>query len=172
MRRISRARRGALSVAAVVVLVSACGGSDESSSSASESGETSAGATRSSAAPPADSEFCTKAGSIQQRVTASFTESDPADLGALLQQGADEVRETEPPAEIAADWAALADGLEQVAASFAGVDLDDPAAQQALGRKIAELQGPLSTASTNVETYLRDECGLEVGSGEPAAPTS
>ena len=171
MRRIPRACRGALFVATSVVLVSACGGSDEGSSAAGTS-ETSASATQSSAAPSADSEFCTTAGSIQQRVASTFTGSDPADLGALLQQGAKEVRETEPPTDIAADWAALADGLEQVAASFAGVDLNDPAAKQALGRKIAELQGPLSTASTNVENYLRDQCGLEIGSGEPAAPTS
>jgi hypothetical protein len=171
MRRIPRACRGALAVATVVVLVSACGGSDEGSSAAGSSG-TSPSATQSSAAPSADSEFCTKAGSIQQRVASTFTESDPADLGALLQQGAKEVRETEPPTDIAADWAALADGLEQVAASFAGVDLNDPAAQQALGRKIAELQGPLSTASTNVENYLRNQCGLGIGSGGPAAPTS
>jgi hypothetical protein len=105
-------------------------------------------------------------------VASTFTESDPADLGALLQEGAAEVRATEPPEEIAADWAALAEGLEQVAASFGGVDLNDPDARRALGQKIAELQGPLDTASTNVEDYLRDECGLQIDSAEPGAPTS
>jgi hypothetical protein len=171
MRRIPTACRSALSVAALAVVLSACGGSDENSSAAGSSTAASS-ASRSSAAPSADSEFCTRAGSIQQRVASTFTESDPADLGALLQEGAAEVRKIEPPAEIAADWAALADGLEQVAASFAGVDLNDPAAKQALGQKIAELQGPLDTASTNVENYLRDECGLQIGSDEPAAPSS
>ena len=170
MRPLPTACRGALSVAAAVLL-SACTGSDEGSA-ASGSSTASSSASGSSAAPSAGSEFCTRAGSIQQRVASTFTESDPAQLGALLQEGAAEVRETEPPAEIAADWAALADGLEQVAASFAGVDLGDPASRQALGRRIAELQGPLNTASTNVENYLRDECGLQVGSNEPAAPTS
>lgn len=168
MRRIQSL--GALSAAAVVLL-SACGGSGESSS-ASGSGVTSSSASRSSAAPSTGSEFCTAAGSIQQRAASTFTESDAADPGALLQQGAADVREIEPPAEIAADWAALADGLDQVAASFAGVDLTDPAAKLALGRKIAELQGPLGAASTRVEAYLRDACGLRIGSGEPAAPTS
>lgn len=163
--------RAALSLAAAVVLLTGCSGSDEDSSASSSSAAGSSAA-QSSAAPSADSEFCTRAGSIQQRVASTFTESDPADLGALLQEGAAEVRATEPPAEIAADWAALADGLGQVAASFAGVDLDDPAAKQELGRKIAELQGPLNTASTNVENYLRDECGLQLGSSGPAAPTS
>jgi hypothetical protein len=105
-------------------------------------------------------------------VASTFTGSEPADLAPLLQEGAAEVRATEPPDEIATDWAALAEGLEQIAASFAGIDLDDPAATRALGQKIAELQGPLNTASTKVEDYLRDECGLQIGSGEPGAPTS
>src|SRR5688572_23603472 len=171
MRRIPTACRSALSVAVVAVVLSGCSGSDENSSAAGSSSSSSS-ASPSSAAPSAGSEFCTKAGSIQQRVASTFTRSDPADLGALLQEGAAEVRATEPPAEIAADWAALADGLDQVAASFAGIDLDDPAAKQALGRKIVELQGPLIGASTNVQNYLRDECGLPFGPGAPAAPPS
>jgi hypothetical protein len=105
-------------------------------------------------------------------VASTFTQSEPGELGPLLQEGAAEVRQIEPPAEIASDWAALADALDQIAVAFTGVDVSDPAAQQALGRKIAELQGPLNSASTNVENYLRDECGLEIGSGEPAAPSS
>ena len=171
MRRIPTACRSALSVAAVAVVLSGCSGSDENSSAAGSS-TSSSSASPSSAAPSADSEFCTRAGAVQERVAASFSGSDPADLGVLLQEGAAEVRAIEPPADIAADWAALADGLEQAAASFAGVDLDDPAAKQALAQKLAELQGPLTGASTNVENYLRDECGLQLGATEPAAPSS
>jgi len=170
MRRTLLACRTGLSVAAAVVLLSACGGSDEGSS-ASSSGETGAAASESSA-EPADSQFCTEAATIQERVGASFDEQDPASLGLALQDGAAEIRGIEPPAEIASDWNVLADGLDQIAAAFSEVDLTDPAAQQALGQKIAELQGPLDSASTNVENYLRDECGIEMDSGEPAAPTS
>ena len=162
--------RSGLSVATAVVLLSACGGSDEDGSAAGSS-ETSASATESSAGS-ADSQFCTDAASIQERVGSSFTQTDPASLGQVLQEGAAEVREIEPPSEIAADWEALAGGLEQIAAAFADADANDPATQQALGQKIAELQGPLGTASTNVENYLREECGLEVDTGESAAPSS
>jgi hypothetical protein len=168
MRRILPACRTGLSVAAAVVLLSACGGSDEGSSASSSSEATAS----ESSADAAGSQFCTEAAGIQEKVGASFDEQDPASLGQALQEGAAEIRGIEPPAEIAADWNALADGLDQIAAAFAEVDLTDPAAQQALGQKIAELQGPLDTASTNVETYLRDECGLELDSGEPAAPSS
>ena len=169
MRRISTAFRTGLPVAAAVVLLTACGGSDEdSSASSSEAGSS---ASESSAAA-AGSEFCSEAASVQERVGASFNEQDPASLGQALQDGAAEIRAIEPPAEIASDWNTLADGLDQIAAAFAEVDLTDPNAQQALGQKIAELQGPLDTASTNVETYLRDECGIDLPSGEPAAPSS
>jgi hypothetical protein len=170
MRRTLPAFRTGLSVAAAVVLLSACGGSDEDGSAAGST-ESSPSASE-SAAPEADSEFCTEAGSIQERVSASFTEADPSSLGQVLQEGVTEIRAIEPPDEIASDWAALADGLEQIAAAFADVDLTDPAAQQELGQKVAELQGPLDTASTNVENYLRDQCGIEIDSGEPAAPSS
>lgn len=155
-------------MAAAVVLLTACGGSDEDSS-ASGSSESSPSASETAEAA---SEFCTEASSVQERVSASFTEADPTSLGQVLQEGVTEIRGIEPPAEIAADWAALADGLEQIAEAFADVDLSDPAAQQELGQKVTELQGPLDTASTNVENYLRDECGIELGTGEPAAPSS
>jgi hypothetical protein len=170
MRRTLPAFRTGLSVAAAVVLLSACGGSDEGGS-ASSTTEAESSASE-SAAGASGSEFCTEAAAVQERVGASFDEQDPASLGVALQEGAAEIRGIEPPAEIAADWNALADGLDQIAAAFAEVDLTDPAAQQALGAKIAELQGPLDTAGTNVETYLRDECGLELDSGESAAPSS
>jgi len=156
-------------VAAAVVLLSACGGSDEDGSAAGSS-ESSPSASETAAA--AGSEFCTEAASIEERVSASFTEADPTSLGQVLQEGVAEIRGIEAPPEIAADWEALADGLEQIAAAFADVDLTDPAAQQELGQKVAELQGPLDEASTNVENYLRDECGLDIESGEPAAPSS
>ena len=158
-------------MAAAVVLLSACGGSDEDSSASElERGQLQRlreqrrrRPTRSSARRPPPS----RSGSAPP----STSRTRPASAQAL-QEGAAEIRAIEPPAEIAADWNALADGLEQIAAAFAEVDLTDPAAQQALGQKIAELQGPLDTASTNVETYLRDECGLELDSGESAAPSS
>jgi len=170
MRRILPACGTALSVAAAVVLLSACGGSDEDNSAAGSSEATSSASE--SGAPAAGSQFCTEAAGIQEKVGASFDEQDPAGLGAALKEGAAEIRGIEPPAEIAADWNALADGLDQIAVAFAEVDLTDPAAQQVLGQKIAELQGPLDTASTNVETYLREECGLELDPGESAAPSS
>lgn len=44
-----------------------------------------------------------------------------------------------------------------MAAAFADFDITDPASLTAL----EEAEGDLTAASTNVETYLRDKCGIE-----------
>ena len=172
MRRTVSVCRTGLSVAAAVVLLSACGGSDEGDSDSASPSETGS-ASSESTAEAADSEFCTEAASIEDRVSSSFSNSsDPAALPQALQQAAAEIRDIEPPEEIAADWNALADGVEQIATAFAGIDMKDPNALATFQQKVGQLQGELSSASTNVQNYLRDECGIESGSSESAAPSS
>jgi hypothetical protein len=171
MRRTLPACRSGLTVAAVVVLLSACSGSDEDSSAASSSSAAPSSSASESTGDSANSQFCTEAADIQERVGSTLT--DPANsgsLGQVLQEGVDEIRAIEPPAEIASDWGAFADGLERIAVAFTDVDVTDPAARQSLAAVAAEVQQELGAASTNVENYLRDECGI--GSGAPAAPTS
>ena len=169
--RIFPACRSGLSVVAAVVLLSACGGSDEGGS-ASGSGEPTSSAAETSA-DAADSKFCTDAAAIQERVGSTLTDqSDPAALPQALQAAAAEIRAVEPPSEIAADWNALAEGVEQIAAAFSSIDFSDPNALTTFQTQVGQLQAGLTTASTNVENYLRDECGLELDSGESAAPSS
>ena len=168
MRRTLSACRSGLSVAAAVVLLSACGGSDEGSDAASPSETGSAAAE--STADAANSQFCTDAAAMQERVSSAFNDqSNPAALPQALQQAATEIRDVEPPAEIASDWAVFADGVQQIATAFAEIDFNDPNALATLQQQVGQLQGQLSTASTNVQNYLREECGLE---GETAAPSS
>jgi hypothetical protein len=171
MRRTLTVCRSGLSVAAAFVLLTACGGSDDNSDS-SASSETSASETESEA-PEADSEFCTEAASIEDRVSSTLNDqSDPTALPQALQQAADEIRAIEPPDEIAADWEALAGGVEQIAAAFAQVNFNDPNALATFEAQVGQLQAQLESASTNVETYLREECGIDTGESEPASPTS
>jgi len=172
MRRTLTVCRNGFAVTAAAVLLTACGGSgdDEASSSASSSETTSASE---SSADAADSEFCTEAAAIQERVGSTFNDqSDPAGLPQALTQAAEEVRQVEPPAEIADDWAALADGIDQIAAAIASVDFNDPNAAATFEQQVAPLQQELAGASANVSSYLQNECGLEVDPSETAAPTS
>jgi hypothetical protein len=162
--------RSGLLVAAAAVLLTACGGSAEdeaAQSSAAQSSAAQSSAAQSSAAA-SESDFCTQAAGIEDRIDATLGgQTDPTALPQAMQEAAAEIRDIEPPDEIASDWNALADGVEQIAAAFGAIDFNDPGARVTLEREIGQLTSQLSGASTNVENYLRDECGIE-----PTAPTS
>ncbi len=164
----------AVSATAAVLLLTACGGgSDDDAASSTTSAAPSSAAESSSEAPEADSEFCTQAAAIQERVGSTLTgQSDPVAVQQALQQAATEVRDVEAPDEIADDWAALADGIDQIAAALASVDVNDPNAAATFQQQLAPLQQELASSATNVQTYLATECGLEPDPTEPAAPTS
>jgi hypothetical protein len=169
MRRTAPAYRVGISVAAAVVLLAGCGGSGNDTS-ASSSSRTS---TSKTSAPAAGSEFCTQAAAALSEIEPAFTgqSSDPTALAPALQKAADEVRAIHPPSQIAYDWAALADGIQQFAQAFASVNLNDPASATQLQQRTNELIGSLSTSATHVETYLSSKCGL-VAPTQSAAPTS
>jgi hypothetical protein len=171
MRRTLTACRTGLSVAAALVLLTACGGSDEDESASSESSASSSSAAETTA-PEADSEFCTQAAGIEERVSSSFNQSDPALLGQALRDAASEITAIEPPSEIASDWSALAAGVEQIAGIIETTDPNDPAAQESAGAQLQQLQADLQSSSANVETYLSEQCGIDTSGSEPAAPTS
>jgi hypothetical protein len=171
MRRTLTACRTGIAVAATIVLLSACS-SDGDDSSSSQAGEPSAEAAESSA-PQADSEFCTQASTISERVDSTLNgQEDMTALPRALQAAAAEIRAIEPPDEIAADWEALAGGVEQIAAVFGSIDINDPNALAQLQERIGGVQAELGSASTNVQNYLSEECGIEIEPTESASPSS
>jgi hypothetical protein len=156
MSRISNAR-SAVVVGAVLVSLAACGGGDDDATS---SASTSAGADATESAAASDgSDFCTQAAGIDQRVESAMSdlEGDDPSVADAFGQIAEELRAMDPPEQIASDWDAMAAGLDRMAEAFADFDITDPDSLAAL----EEAEGNLSTASANVETYLRDECGIE-----------
>ena len=175
MRR-SLLRRAALPVAAAVVLLAGCTGSgDEEPTATSE--ETSAAETTTATATatatdePADSEFCTEAVGIQERITGSASGRDPGQLPQIFREAAQEIRAIDPPDEIAPDWAALADGAERFAGTLGDVDFTDPQALATIQERLAPLEQELNEASANVQDYLAEECGVGAPAGE-SAPSS
>jgi hypothetical protein len=67
------------------------------------------------------------------------------------------LRGIDAPDAIRSDWEAMAAGLDRMADAFADIDdITDLDSIESLDRA----EGDLSTASTNVDTYLSDECGL------------
>jgi hypothetical protein len=170
MRRTLTVCQQGLSVAAAVVLLTACGGSGKDDSASSSSAASSSASETSANA--AGSEFCTKAAAVEANVSSAVADqSDPASIPQALRAAVAQIRAIQPPHEIATDWSALADGVEQLAAAFASVDLKDANAVATFEQKASELETRLSGASANVEKYLTDKCGLTAPS-ESAAPTS
>ena len=171
----------AAAVAAAAVLLSACGGSEGGSAggsaSPSSSASSSAAETSESEAPEDDSKFCTQSQELLDGLGAAFSDQDPASVETAFSQAAEGFRSVEPPAEIEQDWTTLGDGLEEYAAAFAELDQQDPESVTAFQQRTSSLQGELTGAATNVETYLNEECGIDTdaepsGAGESTAPSS
>jgi hypothetical protein len=150
-----------LAGAAAVVLLAACSGNGDSTADSTPAGST-------PASEPAESEpggtnasgddFCAQAADIDQRVESSLNDlegEDPSVADAFTELAA-ELREMEPPDAIASDWDAMAGGLDRMATAFADFDLTDPDTLAAL----EAAEGELTEASSNVEDYLREECGI------------
>jgi len=141
--------RTSVAGAAAVVLLAACGGDGGSSTANADS---SAAET-----DTASGEFCDRAGDIDERVNEVLSQlDDGSSVPEAIHATADELRAIEAPAAISDDWTALVDGLDQIADALADLDLTD-------GESVAALEdigNRLDTASTNVENYLDEECGI------------
>jgi hypothetical protein len=141
--------RAGLAGAAAVVLLTACGGDGGGSASGSpEAG-----------AAPAATDFCSQAAGMDERVDSALSDlegNDPSVTDAF-RQIATELRGIDAPEAITADWEAMAAGLDRMADAFADIDsITDMDAIESLDRA----EGDLTEASTNVDAYLSDECGL------------
>jgi hypothetical protein len=159
MRRILSACRSGLPVVAAAVLLCGCGGSGDGGAPATERSD-------------ATSRFCTEAASIQERVGSTVNDpSQRANLPQVLRETATEIRAIEAPAEISSDWNALADGAEQLGAVIGSADPTRPDAFAGIEQQLDDVTTRLTGASTNVSGYLRDECGIEPETTEPASPT-
>lgn len=175
MRRTLTLCRTGLAGVAAFVLLTACGGGSTDAASSSSSSSASAPTTSSSSAensaPAADTEFCTRASALIQQVQgADINPEDFSTIGPFFRQAATSMRAIDAPPEIASDWTALADGLQQLGDVAAGTDFKDPQQAAAFGQKAAALEAQFQASSTKVDTYLQTQCGITTG--DTAAPTS
>jgi hypothetical protein len=168
VRRTLSLSRAGVAGAAAVVLLAACGG--DGGESATDSPATASAAESSAAETTATSgaeDFCTQAAGIDERVDSALSDlgGDEPSVPDAFRRAAEEVRAIDAPGEIATDWEALAGGLDRIGDALSNIDITDPESLATL----EDVEGDLSTASTNVENYLRDECGIDTP--ESAAPT-
>ena len=147
--------RASLLGAAAVTLLAGCGGGGYGSDSSATTGAADTATTGASS----DSEFCTRAAEIDQRVEDGLDKLDDDDpsVADAFRQLADQLRGLDAPDAISSEVAALADGLDRMAEAFDGIDITDPETLTALD----DAQGNLDTASEKVDAFLKDECGIE-----------
>jgi ABC-type glycerol-3-phosphate transport system substrate-binding protein len=148
----SACRAGA-AAAGVVLFLAGCGGGNSRDGAAASPAATTAAAT----SPSGDADFCEQAADIDHRVDAAVSDLGPdSSLPDAVSQLTVELRAIEAPDAIAADWNALASGLDRLADAIADVDLADPSTFDALDQAGAAV----SAAGDRVDAYLREQCGI------------
>ncbi|MGY1831928.1 hypothetical protein ACI8AA_16085 [Geodermatophilus sp. SYSU D01180] len=156
MRQQMRSLRAGVAVVLGVVLLASCSGDDGGSSDGGSAADTPA-ADSPAEDTAAGEDFCARAADLDQRVEDALAEVEgDASLPEVFRQLGEEMRDVSAPEEIAADWEAMQAGLDRMADAVAELDLTDGDSVAAL----EEAGSGLDTASANVETYLRDECGI------------
>jgi hypothetical protein len=108
-------------------------------------------------------DFCTEYTVLDEDMKAYFDETgdtdDPVQSQAVWQRAADRWQTVEPPAEIADDWAVLADWLGQQVAVW-DLYMTDKEAAEAEARRLDE-DPAYQQATENIGNYLSRECGIE-----------
>ncbi|MGY1608974.1 MULTISPECIES: hypothetical protein [unclassified Geodermatophilus] len=140
-----------------VVLLAACSGDEGSGDGGGSAADTPA-----TDSPAEDSaagdDFCAQAADLDQRVEDALAEAEgDASVPEVFRRLGDEMRAMSAPEAIADDWEAMQAGLDRMADAMADLDLTDQDSVAAL----EDAGSGLDTASENVDTYLREECGID-----------
>ncbi|SNT03803.1 hypothetical protein SAMN06893096_11422 [Geodermatophilus pulveris] len=150
--------------AAAVVLLTACGGSGESDPDAAPgtpAPAASSSAPAGSAAPdPAAQAFCGELTSAFTELQGALGLAAPEDVAGRLPEVLTRLERVEAPAGIAADWAALLDGLGRLADTAGTLDLGTPEGRQAYAQAEAEIGQELVPAQSALTDYVGANCGL------------
>ena len=110
--------------------------------------------------------FCAEAAGVERRFAALDDTDVPSgeEFTEVSEAFAD--LSDDAPDEIADDMETIATALGRLAEVFEGIDIADPESLEALEEEAARLEdelGDLEAAGENVEAYLEEECGVDLG---------
>ncbi|MGH8776299.1 MAG: hypothetical protein ACRDWI_14430 [Jiangellaceae bacterium] len=118
---------------------------------------------------PGDGDASAFCGRIAQLQAELDDPTDDADVGVLLesmQESVERLSALEAPTEIAADWAAIIRAFESFAEAAEGIDLSGPEQSveqmEDLLKEFDESTAALEEASSRVDAYVREECGISL----------
>lgn len=153
-------RKTIIAVASAALLsLAACG--DDDSPAADDASADDASADDTAAA--ASDDFCGQFEALQDRFDDLDVEADDA-FGddSEFEAAIGELQDIDPPSEIADDWNTITDALSGFADIPADLS-DDEMLEEFMSRFGAFDQEEMERASQNVENYVRDECGIDLG---------
>jgi hypothetical protein len=148
----------------------ACGGDDDDDAAGGGGGANS---------------FCDKARDVDSRfneLESSFS-GDEIPSKEVFDQAADTLEDLagDAPGEVKDDLQTIVDGVRQIADVFGKVDLSDPSALtdpanadalQEMGEKMESIGTDVEDASDRVETYLKDECNIDISGDDDGSTGS
>lgn len=152
---------GALVAVTAGLLTAACGGgADASPSALSTSAPSTATATRTPASTQAA--FCAQLKRNDYEIPSfSGRVPDPAVLVPELTRGAGLMRQADPPAAIARDWAGVIADLDDFAVAYASIDVHDPASFGDFERQNGPLISRLAAELRRLQSYAETTCGVQ-----------
>ena len=158
-------RLAVLVLVPVLALGAGCGGDDDDDVSASGS-------------------FCDRARLLDQQMTTLEDQfgGEEVPSGEAFEETADAIGGLADgaPSAIKGDLETLEGGVREVAEIFGDIDLSDPAALtdpanreqlEQMGERMEGLGEDIEGASKRVETYLSDECGLDISGDDGTSET-
>ena len=112
--------------------------------------------------------FCAEAADLEDRLGSLQGGGDrlpSAEQFTEVSAGFEDLAE-DAPDEVADDMRTIAGALTALGEVFERIDIQDPESLEALEEESARLEeqfGDLEAAGENVETYLKEECGIDLG---------
>jgi hypothetical protein len=112
--------------------------------------------------------FCAEAADLEERFASLDLAGDELPTSEQFEQvstGFEDLAE-DAPDEVADDMRTIAEVLTAVGEVFERIDIQDPESLEALQEESARLEdefSDLEAAGENVETYLKEECGIDLG---------
>lgn len=151
-------RRAVILLVPVLVLGAGCGDDDDVSASGG---------------------FCDRARLLDRQMTNLEEQFGSEDVpsGEAFEETADAIGGLAEgaPTAIRGDLETLEEGVREIAEIFGDIDLSDPAALsdpenmdqlEQMSERMQALDADIGDASERVETYLSDECGLDISGGD------
>jgi len=115
-----------------------------------------------------DDRFCAEAADLEERLGSlelGGEQLPSSEQFAQVSTGFEDLAD-DAPDEVAGDMRRIADALTALGEVFERIDIQDPESLEVLEDESARLEeefGDLEAAGENVETYLKEECGIDLG---------